>query len=357
MSKNTSSTASQTEMPDAEMHAYPSLLSRVSWGAIFAGTICAIATHIVLSLIGMSAGLAMIDPTQQQPLEGIGIGAGVWWTITSLIAFFVGGWIAARLAGLPRSMTGALHGITVWALVAFISITFAVVGVSRIVGGTASVAAEAGQTVQTVIPDSIPDAELSTEALNELLPGVDLDQRIQLLGAQERQQQAQRDIVQEARELVRRVISQQQQQAAAQAAEETAGDVLRTPGNAGRDLERLLERLFASESAVFGEEDRRELLSILQTEFNVSEQEAERIVERWQNIYQQAATEVQETWSEAQTQAAQLAQTAANSVAEASAWTAFGLILGLLSAAIGGMLGRPEEAAILWPISLPRFGR
>ena len=53
--------------------------ARISWGAIFAGAIIALATQLVLTLIGTALGLATLNPATGQNPSGttLGIGAGV----------------------------------------------------------------------------------------------------------------------------------------------------------------------------------------------------------------------------------------------------------------------------------------
>ena len=86
---------------------------RISWGSIFAGAIIALATQLVLTLIGIAIGLATLDPaTGDNPSStALGAGAGIWLVVSSLISLFIGGYIAARLAG---RLNGWLHGLTTW---------------------------------------------------------------------------------------------------------------------------------------------------------------------------------------------------------------------------------------------------
>src|SRR3954447_16227771 len=75
--------------------------ARISWGAIFAGAIIALATQLVLTLIGAAVGLATLDPATGQNPSGttLGIGAAVWLVISSLVSLFLGGYVAGRLGG------------------------------------------------------------------------------------------------------------------------------------------------------------------------------------------------------------------------------------------------------------------
>ncbi len=114
----------------------PVTINRISWGAVFAGTAVAFVAQIVFSLLGLAIGLTIIEPlTGQTPVEGIGIGAGIWWIVTALISLFLGGWTAGRLSGMPLHQDAILHGIVVWALVTIISLFFAVAGAGAVASG------------------------------------------------------------------------------------------------------------------------------------------------------------------------------------------------------------------------------
>jgi hypothetical protein len=85
--------------PDYSSYTPP--IGRISWGAVLAGAIIALATQIVLTLIGVAIGLATLDPATGDNPTGtaLGAGAGIWLVLSSLISLFFGGFIAARLAG------------------------------------------------------------------------------------------------------------------------------------------------------------------------------------------------------------------------------------------------------------------
>jgi hypothetical protein len=101
----------------------PSTISRISWGAIFAGTVVAFVVQVLFTLLGLAIGLTIVEPmTGQAPWEGVGIGAGIWWVVTALISLFLGGWTAGRLSGMPLRQDAMLHGVVVWGLVTFVSV-------------------------------------------------------------------------------------------------------------------------------------------------------------------------------------------------------------------------------------------
>jgi hypothetical protein len=93
------------------------IFKRISWGAIIAGALIALAIQVMLLTLGAGVGLGMVSPAQGEGApETLGTGAAIWWVIATLIALFAGGWVAAHLAGVVAKMDGALHGLVAWSL-------------------------------------------------------------------------------------------------------------------------------------------------------------------------------------------------------------------------------------------------
>lgn len=85
---------------------------RVRWGPIVAGLFAAMSTLVLLAVLGVAVAGSSYDPGDNA--RAFGIGAGVWSAISALIAFFVGGWLAARSAAVRGSANGVLNGTMVW---------------------------------------------------------------------------------------------------------------------------------------------------------------------------------------------------------------------------------------------------
>lgn len=112
---------------------YDRPFARISWGAIFAGAIIALATQIVLALIGMAIGLATLSPVTGDSPSGTALGAGaaIWLVISSLISLFVGGYIAARLAG---RFNGWLHGLITWGTLTLLTLMLLTTAAGQLIG-------------------------------------------------------------------------------------------------------------------------------------------------------------------------------------------------------------------------------
>ncbi|MGB3555719.1 MAG: hypothetical protein WBA25_13885, partial [Jannaschia sp.] len=191
-----------------------SAVNRVSWGAIFAGGAVAVALMILFTTFGIGIGAAVLDPQYDpDPGSGLGIGSGLYLIVTQLIALGAGGFIAARLAGIPRPVTSALHGAAVWAIATIFLAWAAVTGTgvmfgaaSTVIGSTAGAVGKAGEAV---IPNdiSLPDpSQLAGSFSLDALPD-ELQASLRERGITDE------NIRQEATAAFRNVFSQQEQEA------------------------------------------------------------------------------------------------------------------------------------------------
>ena len=149
----------------------PSLPFRVSWGAVFAGAVVAVAIGLMLNALGIGVGATAVDATARDTpsASSFGIGAAIWILISNLIGLAIGGYVAARLSGTSDNTDGTLHGLAVWGttflvsavllgnLVAGVAST-ATTGASKVLGGVAqgagSVASAAGQQAASRVDTS-----------------------------------------------------------------------------------------------------------------------------------------------------------------------------------------------------------
>jgi hypothetical protein len=153
----------------------------ISWGAIFAGALVALALHLVLAIFALGLGLGAVDVVSDPDVEsGTITGAiGVWWTVSALLSLFLGGWTAGRVAGGPFAPRGVFLGVLVWAIVTLASFWLLTTAVSTLLGGPLAVATEsvygvlgeieAGSTVPAAgAVDDEDLEELRSEAMRRL---------------------------------------------------------------------------------------------------------------------------------------------------------------------------------------------
>jgi len=133
-------------------------VTRVSWGAIFAGVVIAIAVQLVLGILGTGIGLSLVDPVEGTTpgAAGFGIGAGIYWLITTVIALGAGGYAAARVAGVHDRFDGLVHGLVVWGVTLILTLYLLTSAVGGIIGGAfrtvGSVASAAGTGIGAAAP-------------------------------------------------------------------------------------------------------------------------------------------------------------------------------------------------------------
>ena len=156
------------------------LLNRVSWGAVTAGVAVALATHIILSLIGMGIGIAAVNPADiTASTYDVSFGSALWWMIAGVLAALAGGFTAGRLSGEPKESTAAWHGFISWAASILVVAALMTTAAGVLVGGSFTVLADmTGSNAETIVnplqayQDALPgtagttvDAEAAADAI------------------------------------------------------------------------------------------------------------------------------------------------------------------------------------------------
>jgi hypothetical protein len=142
------------------------ILNRISWGAVLAGVVVALVIQLILNMVGIGIGAATLDPgTGDNPsATSFSIGAGIWWTLSGIIAALAGGYAAGRLSGAPKKSTAGWHGLTTWALTTLIIFFLLTSAVGGLLGGAyrtvssavGNVASATGSAVQTATQAAAP---------------------------------------------------------------------------------------------------------------------------------------------------------------------------------------------------------
>lgn len=319
-------------------------MQRVSWGAILAGVAIALGLMVFFTTLGIGFGAASIDPLYNEDAPGgLGTGSAIYIVITQLISLFVGGWVASRLAGVPREPTSLIHGAAVWALSTLILAYLAISGAGAAFGAATTVLKNSAQAAisagQAVIPD-----DLSLPSPTDIAAGISIDDLPPEVQTALRRQGITADNIRaEAQEAFRNVISREEQQNAVQAVQGAAVDAIRSPGDIPQDVNQLIDRLFGGPDAVLSEEDRQEALNVIQRRFGITPQEAEQFLVSIEQRAQQAVDQVENALAEARQTALEAADAAADAVRNAAFLLSLASILGLAAALGGAHVGRPED--------------
>jgi hypothetical protein len=145
--------------------------NKVSWGSVFAGVAVALVVQLLLNLLGAGIGAAVIDPAANDNPSAttLSVTTAVWFVVSGLIASFVGGYIASRLSGRPVRSTGALHGVTSWAVTTLVVVYLLTTSVGALVGGVFSglggIVSSAGSTVATAATTAAPALATATDPM------------------------------------------------------------------------------------------------------------------------------------------------------------------------------------------------
>ncbi|WP_246742592.1 PhnA-like protein [Microvirga splendida] len=135
------------------------MLNRISWGAVLAGVVTALVTQLILNMIGIGIGVATLDPAAGDTPQAstFSIAAGIWWTLSGIIASFAGGYLAGRLSGRPKESTAGFHGLVSWAATTLLIFYLLTSTLGNLLGGAYNTLSNAvgglGQAaVQTAAP-------------------------------------------------------------------------------------------------------------------------------------------------------------------------------------------------------------
>lgn len=302
---------------------------RISWGAVLAGAVIALALQLLFAMLGTGIGASVVDPLQPSdgsPSAGsFGIGAAVWWGISSLIALFAGGWIAGRLSGTPRSTEGGMHGLLTWAVAMLALVYLLSSATSSLMRGAAGVLGTAATVTATGAAAAAPAlGDAAKEGMQSI--GVSID-----------------DIKREARavlaqtgkpELQPRSL-EKQARGAADSAQRAA-----TSGEPDAELGSLLERLLAKGKDAASQVDRDAVINVLMARSGLSREEAAKRVQGWENTAQEARAKAAQVAEQTEQKARQVADATARNVSRAMLWGALALAIGGLAAWFGGMAGQ-----------------
>src|SRR6476659_6460053 len=138
------------------------LLNEIAWGAVLAGVLVALVTQLLLNMLGLGIGIATLDPgTGDNPsATSLSIGAGIWWTLSGILASLAGGYAAGRLSGRPKKATAAWHGLTAWALTTLVIFDLLSSTVGGVLGGVYNTVSSAigglGRTALTTAGAAAP---------------------------------------------------------------------------------------------------------------------------------------------------------------------------------------------------------
>jgi len=251
-----------------------------SWGGILAGLVLVLAWQILLNLLGLGIGLSALKTVAAggTPSESLTVASVIGWVVVSWFSLAAGGYVASRLSGNFREEDGALHGLSVWAAALLVSVFVAAAAAGAggaALGGAVSAVTRAG--------GAIAGAAVSSAGAGSGNPA------------------------------------------------QTATANLLRPDNpadlsneaAAQEVAAATARLAAGDSI-----DRDRLATVIGAKAGISKEEAGKRIADWE-----------QTAKQARAKAEQAAQATLDAARKGALWGFVALLLGAISAAIGGALG------------------
>ncbi len=275
------------------------LLPSLCWSAIFGGTVAAIGIHILLTALGIGGGLAAFTPkTDANPVTNFSIGAAIAWSVCALVALWFGGFVAGRFSHSLHS--GFVHGVLVWSLTLIITLMLLATGTGMVLGGALNVLGQGLGMSGKVVGSSLTAAAKDDTKTGESFLGSFIEEAVQ------------------------------------------AGPSNATPRNATRAKREIgfaLGRLFAPGNDINSPENRAAAIKAVTQYSEMSEADATKAVDEWTASYKNLQAELARMKALAEQKAREAADVAAGHVAQASIWSFFALLAGLLLSALGGSFG------------------
>ena len=157
----------------------PNQLSRISWGAVFAGVVIAIIIQVTMNILGLAIGAGVVDPTATQPNIGPAFGTGVvvWLASSTLLGIFAGAYVTSHLAGTPNTTDGIIHGLLTWAVGTLIVVLMLGSTASNVFNGISSTLGQGmalvGASVTEVAPQVADALNLQENALSSIQEEID----------------------------------------------------------------------------------------------------------------------------------------------------------------------------------------
>jgi hypothetical protein len=327
----------QDEQP--EIAVLPGTLERISWPAIFAGTILSLVLLYMFNMIGLALGLTQINPEYGEDTPStktLLTESAVWIGGSYAVAVFLGGWLAARGAGIPDNTDGVIHGLLTWAFVELITAIFVMLGIGRMVSGLASLVGTGlkvagtltSETAQVAADVASGAGSVTAQALATLAHGMQTSAQVAANGMSQvtdaaienspdvqetlgLQDMTFEEIEMEARQLLRQAGIEPRQ--LERDVSETVDDARRAavlamkyPDEADRILNLTLRRLLRRGRETASEVDRDALVNLLTQNTNMTEREVRSRLNEWENRYARMREQTERARSEAQRKAQEL---------------------------------------------------
>lgn len=329
---------------------FTELKGRVSWGSVFGGVMTVLAISILLSVLGTSIGLYMLDPLADHPASGIGTTVGIWSAVALIISMIAGGFVAGKLAGVD----GMIHGFLVWATTLIFA---AIVGVMLTIGAAkltvnalGAVSSVAGNIISgagSVVGSGI--SALSDQAkehfgdidFNTDIKGEDIPQNIRKALAQSGIKELQPNYLQDQLKEVKSDLGK------------SVKKVIANPEDADNIINKFMDRLKKRTDKITQNIDRNDLAKAIANNTNLSKTEADKAIDQYIDMINKTTAEAKQQinnleqslknaaqeWKEIKHEALIAADEATDAAAKSALISFFAILAGAILCSIAGSYG------------------
>ncbi len=277
-----------------------SSVNHISWGAILAGVVIALSIESLLNLLGIGLGLTAFT-VDVDKIQNIGMGSIIWLILIGIIAMFIGGWAAGRLANINLRLEGLLHGLAAWGLAMLLTFFFVTTTAGMLISGMTSSVSQIFSLVghSVSIKNVVPD----------LQPALDqIKQKADQLFSENNQNKKQ-----EAKESATEVSQQ-------------------SPTEIKAQLQEAITALLTAANDDDMETARQKLIDFLAKNTSMDQLQAENTVNDWQQNYNAMKQQVKE-------KAIASTEEASHALGKIAIIIFFVFLLSAIASAAGGMLG------------------
>jgi len=307
MSTNFAADPHGRSVPAAQLAVASRPLTRISWGAVLAGTVIAVVVGAGLNILGAGLGANLVDATagDTPSASSFGIGAGIWMLASHLIGLGFGAYVAARLSGTADRTDGMLHGLAMWATAVLVAGFLVGSAASSVVStATSGIASMIGSTAQGL-------GNVAGAAAGEAADRTDTN--------------TVRSLTQSAIDRARDALTASNADPAAMSSDQRKAEIGRLVGRRITD-------------GNLSQQDQDRLVALVAAEGGMSQDEARARIG-------QAEQQAQQTVQQAEQQAREAADAAATAAATGAYWVFALLVLGAIAAMLGARAGTRRALA------------
>ena len=137
---------------------------RIRWGPIIAGVVTAFAVLLFLTVLGIALGISALSGGNDNDPQTWGTAAGIWGGLSLLVAFFFGGWMAARAAATLSESDGPLNGFVTGAATLLLLLWLATTALTGALGFFASTVGDIAGAAGPAAMEAVEQGAVPPEA-------------------------------------------------------------------------------------------------------------------------------------------------------------------------------------------------